>query len=232
MTTAPARLVLRYGPYPAEEYPLPDHTITIGRDPVNDIVISDPEISRRHARLMFQAGRYLLEDLGSTNGTSVNGRRISEPVVLNADDVIDFAEYVAFTFVPATDALADTMLEAGRRGPSAATAVRPRPTSVSPVLPSAATARSEPPVAVRQTEPPYPPVATRQTEPFPAGAPPNRRRRMPLLIGCGCLIFFLAVVCGAALFLIDAQAPELLYCGALRPLFEPLLRLAGRALLC
>jgi predicted component of type VI protein secretion system len=223
MTAASARLVLRYGPYPAEEYPLPDHTITIGRDPVNDIVISDPEISRRHARLMFQAGRYLLEDLGSTNGTSVNGRRISEPVVLNAADVIDFAEYVAFTFVPATAGLADTIMDAGRRDPLAGTAVRPRPAAVWPVPPSAATARSEPP---------DPPVAARQTEPFPAGAAPTRSRRMPLLVGCGCLIFLLATVCAAALFLIDAQAPELLYCGPLRPLFEPLLRLAGRTLLC
>lgn len=231
MTIAPARLLLRYGPYAAEEFLLPDHSITIGREPVNDIVLSDPEISRRHARLMYQAGRYVLEDLGSTNGTSVNGRRITEPAVLNAGDVIDFAEYVAFTFVPAAAELVDTLMDAGRRDPSAATAVRPRPATVSPAHAPEAMARPEPPLATRPTQPPYPPVALRETEALPPAAPASRRRSR-LLVGCGCLLFLLALLCAATLFFIDAQAPELLYCGALRPLFEPLLRLAGRTLLC
>jgi predicted component of type VI protein secretion system len=234
MTPAPARLLLRYGPYAAQEYPLPEHTITVGREPVNDVVLSDPEISRRHARIMYQAGRYVLEDLGSTNGTSVNGRRLTEPTVLNAGDVIDFAEYVAFTFELAESAgYADTIMDAGRRAPSSpATAVRPRPVADVPGHVPPAPGRSEPAAATRQVERPYSPVATRQTEPFPPGAAPRRGRSTRILVGCGCLLFLLAFLCATTLFLLDARAPELLYCGPLRPFFEPLLRLAGRTLLC
>jgi pSer/pThr/pTyr-binding forkhead associated (FHA) protein len=226
MSSTAARLVLRYGPFGAKEYPLSEHTITVGREPVNDIVLPDPEISRRHARLMYQAGRYVVEDLGSTNGTSVNGRLITEPTVLNAGDVIDFAEFAAFTF-EAAGTTSGTVVDPGRRDPSAATMVRPRP-APSP----GASARPEPPAAVRRTEQPYPSVATRRTEPFPPGAAPTRRRYSRLLAGCGCLLLLLAVLCATTLFLIDARAPELLYCGPLQPLFEPLLRLAGRTLLC
>jgi pilus assembly protein CpaF len=80
--------------------------LTVGRDSTNEIVINDAEISRRHARLTFQGGKYILEDLGSTNGTFVNGQRLAGPRVLKAGEVVSFGEqivlvYEASTFDPA-----------------------------------------------------------------------------------------------------------------------------------
>ena len=63
-------------------------TITIGRDQQNDIVITHPLASRRHATLEHDANGYLVRDLNSTNGTFVNGQVISELMRLNSQDVI------------------------------------------------------------------------------------------------------------------------------------------------
>jgi hypothetical protein len=45
---------------------------------------------------------------------------------------------------------------------------------------------------------------------------------MRIVLGCGCLLFLLALACGASLYLVDSFAPELLYCGVLRPVVEGL----------
>lgn len=63
--------------------------VTIGRSPGSDIVIVDDFISSRHARVIPAGEGMLLEDLGSTNGTLVNGQRITAPVRLDAGDEID-----------------------------------------------------------------------------------------------------------------------------------------------
>ena len=59
---------------------------TIGRRLDCDIVLSDPRVSRRHAQLRWRFGRYVLYDLGSSTGTSVNGEPVAE-VVLEPGDV-------------------------------------------------------------------------------------------------------------------------------------------------
>ena len=63
-------------------YPLNAILVTLGRDPLADIVISDPEVSRQHARLMETENGYELQDLGSTNGTFVDGQRLGGEVVV------------------------------------------------------------------------------------------------------------------------------------------------------
>jgi len=63
--------------------------LTIGRSPGSDIVIVDDFISSRHVRIIPAGEGVLVEDLGSTNGTIVNGRRITAPVRLDAGDEID-----------------------------------------------------------------------------------------------------------------------------------------------
>jgi hypothetical protein len=50
--------------------------LLIGRSPSCDIVLSELQISRRHARLVFRDGRWLYQDLASTNGSVLNGRRV------------------------------------------------------------------------------------------------------------------------------------------------------------
>lgn len=49
---------------------------TIGRDVNNDLVLADPHVSAEHAILTFRARTWFVEDLGSTNGTFLNGRRV------------------------------------------------------------------------------------------------------------------------------------------------------------
>ena len=63
---------------------------TIGRDSRCDLLIQDTTVSRWHARLERAAGQWLLTDLGSTNGTRLNGWRIGQPVPVRAGDLVTF----------------------------------------------------------------------------------------------------------------------------------------------
>lgn len=63
--------------------------VVIGRSPGADIVIGDDFVSGRHARVFPSGAEVIIEDLGSTNGTLVNGVRISGPTRLTAGDLID-----------------------------------------------------------------------------------------------------------------------------------------------
>lgn len=60
----------------------------IGRSRSNDIVISDPSVSRFHAEAEYHQGKIYLKDLGSTNGTQVNGKLIKEKRLADGDVVI------------------------------------------------------------------------------------------------------------------------------------------------
>jgi ABC-type multidrug transport system ATPase subunit len=62
--------------------------LTIGRAPDNNHVIDHPMVSKYHARLKIEGDGYILEDLGSANGTYVNGDQIEEPVKIGKDDTI------------------------------------------------------------------------------------------------------------------------------------------------
>ena len=88
MSQDPWRLTIERGPHAGSAYPLHGGTITIGRNPDNQIVIQDPLVSRYHARLTWQGSTFLLEDLGSANGTWVNDARITSPVLLRPGDSI------------------------------------------------------------------------------------------------------------------------------------------------
>ena len=67
--------------------PLSAGTLSIGRSPENDIVIEDRRISRRHAEVRLRLGRHTLYDLGSTNGTFVNGKRVNEIALSEGDRI-------------------------------------------------------------------------------------------------------------------------------------------------
>jgi pSer/pThr/pTyr-binding forkhead associated (FHA) protein len=75
----------------ARRIPASGAPIRIGRAPECELVLRDSRVSRRHARLMARDGVLILTDLGSTNGTRVNGHRITE-VVLGAGDRIEIGE--------------------------------------------------------------------------------------------------------------------------------------------
>ncbi|HEV7507786.1 MAG TPA: ATP-binding cassette domain-containing protein [Thermoanaerobaculia bacterium] len=68
----------------------PSTTLFVGRTPDNDVPIDHPLISRRHARLERSGSRWTVTDLGSTNGTYVNGARLTGLATLQIGDVVDF----------------------------------------------------------------------------------------------------------------------------------------------
>jgi len=70
------QLTLQKGPQPGKIFLLITDSIIIGRDPMVDISLNDPEVSRQHVRLTQTASGYVLEDLGSTNGTFINGEQL------------------------------------------------------------------------------------------------------------------------------------------------------------
>jgi len=79
--------------------------MTIGRTPPNEIVIPNPRISRNHAMIrMLGHGEYYLIDVGSTNGTYLNGKRVVMPTLLNDRDVI-VLEDCTLTFLAPPEAV-------------------------------------------------------------------------------------------------------------------------------
>lgn len=93
-----SKLIAKEGPASGVSYTLEQQEIFIGRDLSNDIVINDPEISRRHARLYKQGNAYILEDLGSTNGTSVNSKRLTGPCKLNHGEAVGMGQNISFIY--------------------------------------------------------------------------------------------------------------------------------------
>lgn len=74
------------------EHPLAA-TTRVGRSPDCDFVIDDEKVSRSHATINADAHRLVIEDLGSTNGTWVNGQRVREPVTLGDGDEVRFQRH-------------------------------------------------------------------------------------------------------------------------------------------
>lgn len=68
--------------------------VVLGRSPEADIVLEDPYASEFHMRLVRQDGGIVLHDLGSTNGTYVNGRRVGSPVSLNKGDAVQIGKTI------------------------------------------------------------------------------------------------------------------------------------------
>jgi pSer/pThr/pTyr-binding forkhead associated (FHA) protein len=108
------RLIMRTGPTVGKEYPLEKSEIFIGRDLANDITINDPEVSRRHVRIFLQGNQFVLEDLGSTNGTMVNGQRLMGPYVLRSGEMIVLGEQVSLLFEGTEKDVDATIASSGR----------------------------------------------------------------------------------------------------------------------
>ncbi|MBC7872316.1 MAG: FHA domain-containing protein, partial [Chitinophagaceae bacterium] len=117
------RLIVRRGPQPNQTYDLNKDIVTLGRDITNDIVINDPEASRHHLRLTRGADGFNIEDLGSTNGTFINGQRLSGVRPLNRGDMIGLGETVTLGY---------EQVRAVGENPAAPTAGSPMPQSPAP----------------------------------------------------------------------------------------------------
>ena len=93
MPVVPAlgQLVGAEGPYAGQVFALTAANSTVGRETTCDIVLSaDTTISRSHARLANEGGSFVVYDNGSSNGSFVNGMRLTSPVVLAPGDIVQF----------------------------------------------------------------------------------------------------------------------------------------------
>lgn len=80
----PTLLVIIDGPLAGSSFPLEPSGVTLGRSANNTVVLNDEFVSSHHARVYFNqsVNSWVLEDLGSTNGTMIGHSRVNEPVVL------------------------------------------------------------------------------------------------------------------------------------------------------
>ncbi len=209
------RLILQSGSGAGTEYPLEKTEIFLGRDLSNDVVINDPEVSRRHARLVLTGNTYAMEDLGSTNGTFLRGQRLSAPVLLNPGEFITIGEKVFLKFEAASIDPNATVAAFRRPAAEPPTSVAPGSQPFIPQQPAAP--RYVPPQpAVPQYSPQQPaapqfipqqaaapqyvqpqPVQPVYTPPTPAApvyqAPPARKKSgwlVALLVVVGILLIF------------------------------------------
>lgn len=85
------RLIQRATGRSAVVHPLTETVTTIGRGAECEIVVAADHVSRRHAQLIWDGERYTLHDLGSKNGTFLNGARLAQPQPLHDGDLIALA---------------------------------------------------------------------------------------------------------------------------------------------
>jgi predicted component of type VI protein secretion system len=163
MASQSFQLVMQKGPNPGKIYELVQEEATIGRDISNRIVINDPEVSRRHARLTVQTGGYVIEDLGSTNGTFVDGQRLMGPHLLRPGQTVMLGEKITLAYEALGFDPNATLVGVASGQPTPQDTYRVAP---SDAYPAAAT----PPTVQEPLPPAYapPPVAPVYASPAPA----------------------------------------------------------------
>ncbi len=118
---APAQwaLVAYAGAALGRVFPLSVGDMLVGRAPDSGVVLLDGEVSRQHARLIVNDQQVVVEDLGSTNGTRVNGERIGAPVKLQTGDRVAIGAHVLkLVFLdPLERAFHETLLDLSTRDP-------------------------------------------------------------------------------------------------------------------
>jgi ABC-type multidrug transport system ATPase subunit len=91
-------LIIKTGPDAGKVIDLPQKEQIIGRSSSSDLLINHPQVSKRHARIVYTDGKYLLEDLGSSNGTVLNTLPVHELLPLKDGDEIHLGPAVVLVF--------------------------------------------------------------------------------------------------------------------------------------
>ena len=163
-----------------QEVPFDRPSITIGRKPSNDLAFNRPEISGSHAAFVFENNEYFVMDLGSTNGTLLNGAQLvaREKYSLQDKDLVTVNPY-NIQFIVEDESM-DTMIEVSAQPPAQKKmgsgtapdleAVKPPEAKAKPVAPPPEKP-AEPlaPVEQPNPEPPAPRVAARAAVVIPEG---------------------------------------------------------------
>jgi len=92
-----AKLSFESGPFAGRIVALPNQMVTVGRAPDNDVVVGDPATSGRHGRIEVRSGVFWISDLGSTNGTLVNGEPVIEKELSDGDLIAIGQNTIRFT---------------------------------------------------------------------------------------------------------------------------------------
>jgi pSer/pThr/pTyr-binding forkhead associated (FHA) protein len=204
--SATYQLVIRSGAGAGKVLPLDKSELHVGRDVTNDLVISDEKVSRRHARLYSEGDQYVVEDLGSTNGTFINGARLSGPHLLRAGEQITFGETSIVSYERTEEDPNATVMST-----FAAT-----PATVTPPKPAAG---SEHPTGPRKGDQGYissqAPLARNDFDAAPAAASTKKKSNTVLIIILIIVALFICI-CAGAFFYIDSQN---LYCSVAPFLF-------------
>jgi len=181
MAEAAFRLIVKTGPNPGTAFDLTKEVTLVGRDVTNDVTVGDAELSRQHARLTRTPGGYVVEDLGSTNGSTVNGERLVAPRVLSPGDLLGMGQNVTLSFEATSPEAARTVMAGAVRHGAAPS-------------PEAIQARTPQPVA---------------SAPLPIEPAPRGGAQRWVLAGAGCLV--LIGICAGTLFIMDTYFPDILY---------------------
>jgi hypothetical protein len=187
-------LLVRSGPNTGKVYPLEGPEIIIGREASNGVAINDAEVSRKHAKLVLQGSTYAIQDLGSTNGTFINGQRVAGSQVLNPGDTVSFGANIVLLYEAVIDPNA-TMISSAQIPRTIIPVNKPAPTPAPVPVPALTPA----PVPVIAPIPSY--SGQVPTGPLPIAAP-LKKKKFPIwlifvivliIIICACVGFFLII---------------------------------------
>lgn len=219
------RLVMRRGPQPNQIFELNKDNISIGRDVTNEITINDPEVSRHHCRLKRGPSGYTIEDLGSTNGTFVNGQRLTGERPLSPNDLIGLGETVTIAYdvgaggvsaggaAPPAPAYGGAPPDTGPTGPAGAMPPSPPyPQQGSPPPQPTPGYYEQPP----QPAAPYSGGYQQQRQPLPPSPPYTyseppvpRSRGCGLWIGCGVIILLALIFVIVGIIVVDSPLDDM-----------------------
>jgi hypothetical protein len=201
------QFIMHSGPNSGKIYRLEASEIIIGRDANNGVAINDAEVSRKHARLSLHGSAYVIQDLGSTNGTFVNGQRITGSQVLNIGDTVSFGENIVVIYEAALDPNATVISSA--QIPRAVAPVQrpaPAPSYITPPIPTPVYTPAQ-----VYTPPPAPmPVYSGQVpvSPIPMPVQPEKKRTGMVI---GIIVGLIIVMCICVL-LFGFFAPQSVLC--------------------
>ena len=203
--SATYQLVIRSGAGAGKVFPLEKSEMHVGRDVTNELVISDEKVSRRHARLYTEGDQYVVEDLGSTNGTFINGARLSGPHLLRVGEQITFGETSIVSYERVDQDPNATVMSTITSSPS--TLQTPQQEPIPP----------KPPARAKQSSQYISSQVPLAREEFEASVPPAARKKSnaPLIIVLVILALFICL-CAVAFWMIDSNN---LYCSIAPSLF-------------
>jgi predicted component of type VI protein secretion system len=203
--SATYQLVIRSGAGAGKVLPLEKSEMHVGRDVTNDLVISDEKVSRRHARLYSEGDQFVVEDLGSTNGTFINGARLSGPHLLRVGEQITFGETSIVSYERIDSDPNATVMSTISASPSTQHAPQP--------------AVNAPPPPPKHPKESYVssdvPLAREEFEAAPASAAPKKKSRSLLVVILIIIALFICL-CGVVFWMIDSNN---LYCSIAPSIF-------------